>query len=169
MADEAPNSADRTAARQRAAELFEHAIPHNRELGLHITDVGETTAEMTLPYDEKLVGDPETGVLAGGVVTTLMDSVCGLAVMAAMPEPGPIATLDLRIDYLRPATPGEELTGEAECFRLTQSVAFARGTAYHKASGKQVAAVQGTFIMKGKSAGAEAQGWSKVSTGGEAK
>jgi len=151
--------------RQRAAEMFESAIPHNRELGIRITGMGETTAKMSMPFAPHLVGDPETGVLAGGVVTTLMDSVCGLAVMAAMPAPGPIATLDLRIDYLRPATPGEELLAEADCFRLTRSIAFARGTAYHASGGGPIAAVQGTFIMKGESAAAEASGWSKMSSG----
>lgn len=151
--------------RQRAAEMFENAIPHNRELGIRITDMGDTTAKMSMPFAPHLVGDPETGVLAGGVVTTLMDSVCGLAVMAAMPEPGPIATLDLRIDYLRPATPGEVLLAEADCYRLTRSIAFARGTAYHANGDGPIAAVQGTFIMKGESAAAEASGWSKVTSG----
>ena len=140
--------------RKRTAQRFEKTIPHNRKLGIRVIAMDDRSATMALPYAAQLVGDPATGVLAGGVVTTLMDSVSGLAVLSAMPGPGHIATLDLRIDYLRPATPGEELIANAECYRLTRSIAFIRGTAYHEGSHEPVAAVQGTFIMKGERGGA---------------
>ena len=60
---------------------------------------------MKIPYAPHLVGNPETGVVHGGVVTTLLDHASGLAVMCALEGFASTATLDLRIDYHAPATP----------------------------------------------------------------
>ena len=57
---------------------------------------------MRVAYRAELVGNPETGVVHGGVITTLLDSVCGLAVFSSFTQMRPVATLDLRIDYLKP-------------------------------------------------------------------
>jgi uncharacterized protein (TIGR00369 family) len=106
-------------------------IPHCKALGIRVISVGRNSATFALPYNPELVGDPTTGVLHGGVVTTLVDSVCGIAVFAALQRLQAIATLDLRIDYLRPAIAEKELYATAECFRLTRSIAFLRARAYH--------------------------------------
>ena len=73
---------------------------------------------MSLDYDEKLIGNPRTGVVHSGV-TALLDTLCGLVVMTTVQEGTPLATLDLRIDYLRPATPGETIRATAECYKVT--------------------------------------------------
>src|ERR1700743_3329739 len=41
-------------------------------------------AKGRLPYSENLVGDPQTGVVHGGVITGLLDHTCGLAVMSKL-------------------------------------------------------------------------------------
>jgi uncharacterized protein (TIGR00369 family) len=89
------------------ARQFIEAIPHSRALGMKLTDMGEGVAEIEMPYDEKLVGDPESGVIHGGAVSALMDTCCGAAVMSHPANPGGTATIDLRIDYMRAATPGQ--------------------------------------------------------------
>ncbi|MCI0573977.1 MAG: PaaI family thioesterase [Myxococcaceae bacterium] len=129
--------------------LFVEGIPHNAALGLKLVDVGPAPgqATMVLPYDEKLVGNPETGVLHGGAVTTLMDAACGTAVFLSLPSLMRVATLDLRIDYLHPARPGQALTAEAECYKLTRQVAFVRALAHHGDPSDPVAHAAGTFIL----------------------
>ncbi|MEE8444301.1 MAG: PaaI family thioesterase, partial [Alphaproteobacteria bacterium] len=122
-------------------------IPHMQELGMELTEVGGGVAVMELPYQDRLVGNPDTGVLHGGAVTTLIDSVCGMAVASALDEPCPIATLDLRIDYLRPAAPGKVLVARADCYKVTKQMAFVHGTAYHDSVDDPVATAAGTFIL----------------------
>jgi acyl-coenzyme A thioesterase PaaI-like protein len=88
-------------------------------------------------------------VIAGGVVTTLLDHSCGQAVMAAMGAPAPIATLDLRIDYMRAAEPGLGIQARAHCYKVTHSIAFVRATAYDKDIDDPVATAQATFMFTG--------------------
>jgi uncharacterized protein (TIGR00369 family) len=123
------------------------SVPQNAALGLRVVDLGPAEATLVLPYAEQLVGNPETGVLHGGAVTTLIDATCGIAVFMKLARLTRIATLDLRIDYLHPATPGKDLLARAECYKLTRSVAFVRALAHHGDPDDAVASAQGTFII----------------------
>ena len=122
-------------------------LPFGREIGMRLHRAGDGVAVMSVPYDERLIGDPETGVLHGGVITALLDTACGLAVMTAEPKLQSTATLDLRIDYMRPATARETVFARAECYRLTRSIGFARAVAYHSDPADPVATAQGAFIL----------------------
>jgi uncharacterized protein (TIGR00369 family) len=93
------------------------------------------------------VGNPATGVLHGGAITSLMDACCGAAVFMKLARPTPIATLDLRIDYLQPATPGLDVLARCECFRVSRNVAFVRGIAHHDDPGEPIAAAAGAFML----------------------
>ncbi len=122
-------------------------VPHNRALGMKFVAVDGGRVTVALPYDAKLVGNPVTRVLHGGAITALMDATCGLSVYLKLREPIPVATLDLRIDYLRPATPDLTVHARAECFKLTRNVAFVRCETFHPESeGDLVAVANGTFI-----------------------
>lgn len=127
--------------------IIEEGIPHNAELGLTIEGVGADWAVMRLPWAERLVGDPRTRVLHGGVVTTLLDATCGVAVYMKLQQAVRIATMDLRIDYLRPAEPGRDVFAKVQCYHLTRNVAFLRGTAYHEPDGAPIAAATSTFAV----------------------
>jgi uncharacterized protein (TIGR00369 family) len=123
-------------------------VPHNRALAMRFVALDAESVTLGLPYDEKLVGNPLTGVLHGGAITALLDATCGAAVFVKVGRPMPVATLDLRIDYLRPATPKKEVLARAECFRVTESVAFVRARAYHEGQGEELVAVaNGTFTL----------------------
>ena len=134
------------------AQRFIEAIPHSRALGMQLEDIGEGRAVISMPYDERFIGDPATGVIAGGAVSALMDTCCGAAVMS-FPGAKGTATLDLRIDYMRAAKPGQRITARAECFHATRSVAFVRATAHDEDSdtegGLPVATASGAFTMEG--------------------
>ncbi|HEY5922104.1 MAG TPA: PaaI family thioesterase [Kofleriaceae bacterium] len=132
---------------------FVDAIPHNRALGMKVVEFQRAEAVFSLPYDEKLVGNPDTGVLHGGAITALLDACSGAAVFAALTEWSSIATLDLRIDYLRAGEVGKEIRCRAHCYRLTRNVAFTRAVAYHDDEADPIATSMGTFMLGTKAAG----------------
>ncbi len=123
--------------------------PHGEALGLTVVDQGMGRAIVTVPYSTKLVGDPETGVIHGGVLTTMLDNASGMSIRSAGEMDGEtaIATLDLRIDYMRAATPFLPITAEAECYKRTKNVAFVRGTAYQADKNDPVATSVATFML----------------------
>lgn len=129
------------------ARQFIEAIPHARALGMTFESLGNGTAVISMPYDPRFVGDPATGVIHGGAVSALMDTASGAAVMCHPSAPGTTATLDLRIDYFRAATPGQTITARAECYHMTRSVAFVRVTATDEDTARPVAAANGAFTV----------------------
>lgn len=131
----------------KIASQFINALPHSCALGMKLTAIDDGTAEITMPYDERLIGDPETGVIHGGAVSALMDT-CGGAAVMSHPEVALTATIDLRIDYMRPATPGQTITARAECYHVTRSVAFVRATATDEDSARPVATATGAFTVE---------------------
>ena len=132
--------------REQRAFMMNH-VPHSAAIGMTFVDVEPSTAILMVPYSGKLVGNPDTGVIHGGVVTTVLDNACGLAAMTHPDLTGMVATLDLRIDYMRPAKPGKTLWTECECYRLTRSVAFCRGVAYDEVAEDPVATATGAFMI----------------------
>jgi uncharacterized protein (TIGR00369 family) len=130
-----------------ARQMVRQAIPHVRALGIDLVALEKSRLTLRLPYDARLVGNPETGVLHGGVITTLLDTVAGLSVYTVMDEIVPIATLDLRIDYLKPATPGRDVLGYAHCYRRSRNVAFVWGLAYHDDRDDPIAHAAASFML----------------------
>lgn len=135
----------------KVAAFFINAIPHAQALGIELVDVGNGTATLTMPYDTKLVGDPKTGTIHGGAVSAMLDTCCGAAVIAHPDNPGVTATIDLRVDYMRSATPGQAITTRAECHHLTRSVAFVSAVAYDDNAEVPVARAEGSFTVDSKS------------------
>ena len=121
--------------------------PHTHALGFSLVSHEDGVAILKAPYREDLIGDPDTRVLAGGLVTTLLDHTSGMAVWLALDRFTSIATLDLRIDYMRAAKPGLDLLARAKCYKLTRSIAFVRAWAYDETPDDPVAAAQSTFML----------------------
>ncbi|MEO9651131.1 MAG: PaaI family thioesterase [Roseobacter sp.] len=131
------------------ARQFIEAIPHSKALGMQLADMSAGSATIDMPYDKKLVGDPKTGVIHGGAVSALMDTCCGAAVMSHPDNLGGTATIDLRIDYMRAAQPGQRIRAHAVCYHVTRTVAFVRATACDEDSENPVAAATGAFTVEG--------------------
>ena len=129
---------------------FSELVPHNKALGIAIIEMTPERTVFRLPYDLRLVGNADTGVLHGGPITALLDAASGASVFAALTAWVPIATLDLRIDYLRPAEPPRDVLARATCYRMTRNVAFTRAVAYHDDPDDPIASAVGTFMISTK-------------------
>lgn len=127
--------------------------PHAKRLRMRVVETGPATATLALPYHDELIGDPVRKVVFGGVITTLIDQASGLAVACAMEELAAIATIDLRVDYLRAAEPGKELFARSECYKLTRNVAFVRAIAWERTRDDPFAGCLGTFMVGANSGG----------------
>ena len=130
-----------------AARTFLAQLPHARELGIELlaVDPGAGRCSFRQPWRAELVGDPERQILHGGVITSLLDT---LAAAAAIARGVPLqATLDLRVDYLRPAAAQQDLIAEAECYRVTRHVAFVRGVCHQGDATRPVANLTATFVV----------------------
>jgi uncharacterized protein (TIGR00369 family) len=126
--------------------LLDH-VPHAKAIGMKLVEVRRGRAIVSVPYDERFIGNPETGVIHGGVITTLLDNTMGIAVFCTMTDPNTTATLDMRIDYMRPAEPGREVLAAAHCYRMTRSIAFVRATAYHDDPEDPIATAAAAFML----------------------
>ena len=115
--------------------------------GLRLDRAAPGEAWSNLPYRPVFVGDTATGVLHGGVVTAMLDESCGMAVQLALDGTRAIATLDLRIDYQKPATPGLSIKAHSFCYRVTRSIAFVRSTAYQESEDDPVATATACFMI----------------------
>jgi uncharacterized protein (TIGR00369 family) len=130
------------------ARSFIELIPHSRALNMRIDAIGSAVAEISMPYDARLIGDPQSGVIHGGAVSALLDTCGGASVICHPAAPGPTATISLRIDYMRAATPGQRIVARAECYHVTRSVAFVRATAMDDDRENPVATATGTFTVE---------------------
>jgi uncharacterized protein (TIGR00369 family) len=135
------------------AQRFLSALRHCQVLGLSVHEAGPEGLTLRLPYSTQIIGNPESGVIHGGAITTLMDTTCGISTVCVLPEFEICPTLDLRIDYMRPAQPHMDVYGFAECYRVTENVIFTRGYAYQDDPAEPIAHVVGAFMRMGKPGG----------------
>ncbi|MET0269705.1 MAG: PaaI family thioesterase [Sphingomonas sp.] len=131
---------------------FSRRNPHGHagHLGIRYVAHGDDWADMAIDHDARLVADAASGIFASGPIIALMDSATGLACMAKRGALVGMATLDLRIDYLRPGPPGRTVFGHGECYRITRHIAFARGYAHVGDPDDPVAHVAATFMFLGE-------------------
>ncbi len=127
--------------------LMSSVVPWGQAIGFRVTQVEYGHVWGLQPWSQELVGDAGTGIIHGGVITTFLDNLCGMACTAAIEELRFVATIDLRIDYMRPAEPGRDIIGEAECYHRTRSVCFTRAWAYHESRDRLIATATGTFAV----------------------
>lgn len=122
-------------------------VGHGRALGLEYRESGSNWMELALPWREELVGVPESGILASGAIVSLIDTASGGSVWVTLGRFTPIVTLDLRLDYMRPAVKGETVHARCECVKLTRKIAFIRGIAHGGDPQRPIAHSASTFML----------------------
>lgn len=137
--------------RAALSKTFGRAVPHVQELGITVDEITEQWALAQLPYRDEWLGDSERGIIHTGVITTFVDSICGIALLGKAGAFEAIATLDLRMDYLRPAVRGKTLHCRAECYRFTSHIAFMRATVWQDSEAEPVAQSQSAFMRSSHS------------------
>jgi uncharacterized protein (TIGR00369 family) len=119
---------------------------HGAALGFELTRVGRGEVEMSFPYKEEVVGNPVTGVVHGGVIVSLLDTCCGCAAISVLKRPSVTPTMDLRLDYMHPAEPGQPIYVSAKVYRDTSNVIFCRGSAWQDDPENPIAHCVATFM-----------------------
>ena len=130
---------------RKIAEHFSRYNPHGADLKLAVHDVAYGSAILKMPYQDCLLGDKDRGLLHNGVIISLIDSSSGMASFCALPDMAAVATLDLRVDNMRPAVKDKDIYCMAECYRLTPQIAFVRATAYQE-EGVPLASSSSSFM-----------------------
>ena len=150
------NMSSGTAGAVRTAEVwragltrFINVIPHTRELGLEVVAVNPPRVQLQLPWRDELLGDSERGLVHGGVLSMLLDTVCGSSVLCGLPEPEVCPTLDLRVDHYRPGLAGLPIIAEARVLRVTQAMVFTEGTLWQE-EGRPIARGIANFVRLGE-------------------
>ncbi|HEY7653698.1 MAG TPA: PaaI family thioesterase [Methylomirabilota bacterium] len=100
---------------------FSHS-PFMRFLGLEIIRAEKGLVEIRLPYREEFLRHDGSDWLHGGVVSALADIAGDYAVITETATGVP--TIDMRVDYLRPARRGE-LVALARTLRVGRTVSVA--------------------------------------------
>jgi len=139
----------------RVKTMFEERIPFNRVIGLRIDSLTAHGVSAQIAMRPELIGHFTHQRLHGGVISATLDAMAGLAVMAAigarhldeaidarLARFGKLGTIDLRIDYLRPAT-GPHFTATAQVLRLGSRLASTR---------MEFADAKGTLLATGAAA-----------------
>jgi uncharacterized protein (TIGR00369 family) len=128
--------------------LMSEVVPFNRVLGIEVREIGRGTALFAVPFRPELVGDPERPALHGGVLSAVADAAGGCAVWTMVGESDRVSTIDLRIDYLRPARL-EEFHAIARVLRVGNRVGVANVLLVHPSDPEHpVAEAKGVYSVK---------------------
>lgn len=128
-----------------ARAFFGSNHPLFNSFGVEICEVAKGRAEMRMPYAANL--SDRRGALHRGTLVTLLDTTCGLAIFSALGTMKPIATIDLRVDFLRRIPGGAGLRAVVDCVGRTETVAYIAGRGYADGSDEPVAMVAGSFAI----------------------
>lgn len=140
------------------ARRFFERIPHGQALGLEFVSFAPHSLLVKLPYRPEIVGNPQTGHIHSGALTVLIDQTSGTAAILALGGKERVATLDLRVDHLRPAQAGKAVYAQADCYRIARDVAFVRCVCYEDSPDDPVATSMSTFMRTGGRQAAQSTG-----------
>ena len=120
---------------------------HSHSLGISLVSHSKGKVTMMLDYHNAIVASPETGAVAGGAVTALLDSCSGCCAITGQNPIGLTPTIDLRIDYLRTPVINKPIYAEVKILHVTPHVIFTQGVAWQE-EGVPIATSTGNFMNK---------------------
>jgi uncharacterized protein (TIGR00369 family) len=134
--------------RAELKNLFEKIIPIHRHLGLEFLEVEEGHVKVRMPFRDEFVGDFRQDRWHGGMMALLMDVAGGSAAMTKLNSwTDPIATVDIRVDYLRPAT-NHDVIAEGDVVRNGSAIIVTEMTAIEADSNILLSRGTGVFNVK---------------------
>lgn len=115
---------------EKVQHFFSEVIPFHRFLGITVEALEDGMARLRIAFRPEYVGDPFRPALHGGISSTLIDATGGAAVWSTLEMTDRVSTVDLRVDYLRPARL-EDLVAEARVLRVGNRVGVVSIRAFH--------------------------------------
>jgi uncharacterized protein (TIGR00369 family) len=130
------------------SRLMTEQIPFNRVLGIEVAHIATGRVVFRVPFRPEFVGDPERPALHGGVISAVADTAGGCAVWTTVKETDRVSTIDLRVDYLRPARL-ETFEATATVLRVGNRVGVVNIVVAHPdRSAEPVAEAKGVYSIK---------------------
>lgn len=130
---------------EQLIRMFEVEIPFNKLLGMRVDHLGQGTCRIRIPPTPRHTGNFVLPALHGGVLSALADAAGGLAVFTRLADDLSCATLDLRIDYLRPGRVDQELVAHAEVVRLGNRVGVVNVDLHQPSASGPIAQVRAAY------------------------
>ncbi len=132
-------------------EVVEQKIPMAKFIGVKVLEIDEGYVKLLFPYREEFIGDPRSKRLHGGYTATAVDLAGGVAAMTYMTsQEDDVATLDMRIDYIRPGK-AKEIIAEGRVISKRRRSIVTDMKIYHPdAADKVIAEGRGVFSIKRK-------------------
>ncbi|MEM6265213.1 MAG: hotdog fold thioesterase [Bacteroidota bacterium] len=128
---------------QLSAAISQYVPVHNF-LGIELVEIKPLTVKFHLPFRPELIGDPRADRWHGGVVALLLDSAGGAASMTTLNNINDkLATIDMRVDYLKPGLGGKDIWAEAQVTKNGSRVVVTHMEAWHEIDGEKLLIAEG--------------------------
>ncbi len=118
--------------------------PFHRWLGLRVKSVGDGSVTIAMPWREEFVSNPEVRYTHGGLLATLIDIAADYAIASKLGHGVP--TVDMRIDYHKPALPPDDLIATGRLIKLGRMLAVAEAE-IADAAGALIASGRGVYLV----------------------
>ena len=131
--------------------VLENHIPMIKFIGVKVLELDAGYVKLLFPYREEFIGDPRSKRLHGGYLATALDSAGGAAAMTYMTsQEDDVATIDMRIDYLRPGK-AKEIIAIGEVISRRRRTIVTEMKIFHPHDEKKIIAIgRGVFSIKRK-------------------
>ena len=116
--------------------------PYHQWLGLNVLSVGEGEITLKATWRDEWVVNPEIGYTHGGILAALIDLTADWALVSSTGKGVP--TVDLRVDYHRPAGRGD-LTAHGKVIKFGGQFSVSEAQVFDS-GGKLVASGRGVYL-----------------------